>query len=64
MPAEQEMSPTFEDVIEVPLPRGTYIVELVALMVTPEHGAQALDDPVTVRRLRGPRGLARVAIGN
>lgn len=62
MPPEQEMEPTFEDVIEVPLPRGAYVVELVALMITPRDGIEGLDVPETIRRLRGPRGLARLTI--
>ena len=64
MPAEQQMSPTFDDKIELPLLPGTYTVELVAFMIYPNQGVTALNDASIAGKQRGPAGRTQVKLGD
>jgi hypothetical protein len=63
LPPEREMDPTFQDEIEIPLSARTYLVDISAYMVTPEHGLAGLDDTKVADFLRGPSGMKRIAFG-
>jgi len=59
IPPEQQMHPTFEDTIELPLEAGPYRVELVAFMDSPTNRVADLDDP-GIASSRGPAGSAPI----
>jgi hypothetical protein len=60
MPEQQERPVTFEDVIQVPLPRGTYLLDVAVYHVGPGQTLASLADPVSSQGSRVPVGLVEI----
>lgn len=63
LPENQELSPTFEDILVLPLPKGTYLIEVSVFLVTPGKGLAGVRNPELKEDLRGPSGHAKVVLG-
>lgn len=64
LPPSGVMSPTFEDVLAVPLPRGLYTVEVFTYGIPPDIGLEALRIPRIAKDLKGAAGAGQVMLGD
>ncbi len=62
LPEEREAVPTFNDVIKLPLPSGTYHLEVAPYMVTPVDGLDGTRNPLLHKKLRGPAGVKKITL--
>lgn len=63
LPAGERVEPSFDDILEVPLPPGTYIVELAAEGPHPADAPALADAAARTRAPIGPKGTVRVTLG-
>lgn len=60
--ATQELAPTFEDLVTIPLGPGKYVLQLTVFRLHPTLGLDGLSDPKLLPRLEGPVGRAEIDI--
>ncbi|MDR3635357.1 MAG: hypothetical protein P4L84_16250 [Isosphaeraceae bacterium] len=62
MPEAQEMPVTFEDVLQIPLPRGKYFLDVAAYYLRPGQTMASLTDPVASQGPRAPVCLVEISL--